>query len=82
MTSLFSSISRSAPISTEKALAQTGASPKGIGTYLYDETNRMVQGTNKDGETSLYTFIGLDVLVGIKVSKEPIPALPEPSPGL
>ena len=35
-----------------------------VATYLYDETNRMVQGTNKTGEVSAYTFNGLGVRVG------------------
>lgn len=44
----------------------TTQGPKNItvATYVYDETNRMVQGTNKDGEVSLYTYNGLGIRVG------------------
>lgn len=38
-----------------------------VATYLYDETNRMVRGTNKDGEVSAYTFNGLGVRVGTEL---------------
>ena len=33
-------------------------------SYTYDATNRMVDGRNKAGEASLYTFNGLGVRVG------------------
>ena len=33
------------------------------GVYVYDATNRMVKGTNEDGETSSYTYNGLGALV-------------------
>ena len=33
------------------------------GSYVYDETNRMVRGGNVDGEASFYVYNGLDVLV-------------------
>ena len=39
-------------------------------TYLYDETNRMVQGTSKAGEVSAYTFNGLGVRVGTELILE------------
>ncbi len=32
--------------------------------YVYDETGKLVQGTNEDGEVSLYTYNGLGVRVG------------------
>ena len=36
-------------------------------TYKYDETNRMVQSVNEEGEASLYTFNGLGVRVGTEL---------------
>ena len=35
-----------------------------LAAYVYDATNRMVKGTNKDGESSAYRYNGLNVLVG------------------
>ncbi len=32
--------------------------------YVYDETGKLVQGTNEEGEVSLYTYNGLGVRVG------------------
>ena len=53
-------------VKEEKICSPTTIGPKNItiATYLYDETNRMVQGTNKNGEVSAYTFNGLGVRVG------------------
>ncbi len=34
-----------------------------MGSYTYDETNRMVKGVNDAGEQSYYFFNGLGVLV-------------------
>lgn len=48
----------------------TGPQNITIATYLYDETNRMVQGTNKAGEVSAYTFNGLGVRVGTELILE------------
>ena len=48
----------------------TGPETITIATYKYDETNRMVQGTNKAGEASLYTFNGLGVRVGSELILE------------
>ena len=33
-------------------------------SFVYDETNHMVQGTNEQGELSLYTYNGLGIRVG------------------
>ncbi len=33
-------------------------------SFVYDETGRMVQGTNEQGEVSLYTYNGLGIRVG------------------
>ena len=33
-------------------------------SFVYDETNHMVQGTNEQGEVSLYTYNGLGIRVG------------------
>ncbi len=35
-----------------------------VANYVYDETNRMVEGRNEQGEYSLYTYNGLGVRVG------------------
>ena len=53
-------------VKEEEICSPTTTGPKNItiATYLYDETNRMVQGTNKSGEVSAYTFNGLGVRVG------------------
>ena len=53
-------------VKEEEICSPTTTGPKNItiATYLYDETNRMVQGTNKAGEVSAYTFNGLGVRVG------------------
>ncbi len=53
-------------VKEEEICSPTTTGPKNItvATYLYDETNRMVQGTNKNGEVSAYTFNGLGVRVG------------------
>ena len=53
-------------VKEEEICSPTTTGPKNItiATYLYDETNRMVQGTNKTGEVSAYTFNGLGVRVG------------------
>ena len=56
----------------EEICSPTTTGPKNItvATYLYDETNRMVQGTNKAGEVSAYTFNGLGVRVGTELILE------------
>ena len=53
-------------VKEEEICSPTTTGPKNItvATYLYDETNRMVRGTNKTGEVSAYTFNGLGVRVG------------------
>ena len=53
-------------VKEEEICSPTTTGPRNItiATYLYDETNRMVQGTNKTGEVSAYTFNGLGVRVG------------------
>ena len=53
-------------VKEEEICSPTTTGPKNItiATYLYDETNRMVRGTNKAGEVSAYTFNGLGVRVG------------------
>lgn len=53
-------------VKEEEVCSPTTTGPRNItiATYLYDETNRMVQGTNKTGEVSAYTFNGLGVRVG------------------
>ena len=50
-------------VKEEEICSPTTTGPKNItiATYLYDETNRMVQGTNKAGEVSAYTFNGLSI---------------------
>ena len=50
-------------VKEEEICSPTTTGPRNItiATYLYDETNRMVQGTNKAGEVSAYTFNGLGV---------------------
>ena len=55
-------------VKEEESCSPTTIGPKNItsATYLDDETNRMVQGTNKAGEVSAYTFNGL----GVRVSTE------------
>ena len=42
----------------------TGMDWQNVETYVYDETNHMVQGTNELGEVSLYTYNGLGIRVG------------------
>lgn len=56
-------------VKEEEICSPTTTEPKNItiATYLYDETNRMVQGTNKAGEVSAYTFNGLGVRVGTEL---------------
>lgn len=56
-------------VKEEEICSPTTTGPKNItiATYLYDETNRMVQGTNKAGEVSAYTFNGLGVRVGTEL---------------
>ena len=56
-------------VKEEEICSPTTTGPKNItiATYLYDETNRMVQGTNKTGEVSAYTFNGLGVRVGTEL---------------
>ena len=59
-------------VKEEEVCSPTTTGPKNItiATYLYDETNRMVQGTNKTGEVSAYTFNGLGVRVGTELILE------------
>ena len=59
-------------VKEEEICSPTTTGPKSItvATYLYDETNRMVQGTNKTGEVSAYTFNGLGVRVGTELILE------------
>ena len=59
-------------VKEEEICSPTTTGPKNItvATYLYDETNRMVQGTNKTGEVSAYTFNGLGVRVGTELILE------------
>ena len=59
-------------VKEEEICSPTTTGPKNItiATYLYDETNRMVQGTNKAGEVSAYTFNGLGVRVGAELILE------------
>ena len=59
-------------VKEEEICSPTTIGPKNItiATYLYDETNRMVQGTNKTGEVSAYTFNGLGVLGGTELILE------------
>ena len=56
-------------VKEEEICSPTTTGPKNItvATYLYDETNRMVRGTNANGEVSGYTFNGLDVRVGTEL---------------
>ena len=56
-------------VKEEEICFPTTTGPRNItvATYLYDETNRMVQGTNKAGEVSAYTFNGLGVRVGTEL---------------
>ena len=56
-------------VKEEEICSPTTTGPKNItvATYLYDETNRMVQGTNKAGEVSAYTFNGLGVRMGTEL---------------
>ena len=56
-------------VKEEEICSPTTTGPKNItvATYLYDETNRMVRGTNKTGEVSAYTFNGLGVRVGTEL---------------
>ena len=56
-------------VKEEEICSPTTTGPRNItiATYLYDETNRMVQGTNKAGEVSAYTFNGLGVRVGTEL---------------
>ena len=42
----------------------TGMDWQNVATYVYDETNRLVDGKNEQGERSLYTYNGLGVRVG------------------
>ena len=48
-------------VKEEEICSPTTTGPKNItvATYLYDETNRMVWGTNKAGEVSAYVFFAL-----------------------
>ena len=59
-------------VKEEEICSPTTTGPKNItvATYLYDETNRMVRGTNKTGEVSAYTFKGLGVRVGTELILE------------
>ena len=59
-------------VKEEEICSPTTTGPKNItvATYLYDETNRMVRGTNKTGEVSAYTFNGLGVRVGTELILE------------
>ena len=41
----------------------TGMDWENVATYVYDETNHMVEGKNELGEYSLYTYNGLGMLV-------------------
>lgn len=56
-------------VKEEEICSPTTTGPRNItiATYLYDETSRMVQGTNKAGEVSAYTFNGLGVRVGTEL---------------
>lgn len=56
-------------VKEEEICSPTTTGPKNItiATYLYDETNRMVRGTNADGEVSGYIFNGLGVRVGTEL---------------
>ena len=56
-------------VKEEEICSPTTTGPRNItiATYLYDETNRMVRGTNKTGEVSAYTFNGLGVRVGTEL---------------
>ena len=56
-------------VKEEEVCSPTTQGPKDItiAEYTYDETNRMVMGTNKDGEASLYTFNALGVRVGTEL---------------
>ena len=56
-------------VKEKEICSPTTTGPKNItiATYLYDETNRMVRGTNKAGEVSAYTFNGLGVRVGTEL---------------
>ena len=56
-------------VKEEEICSPTTTGPRNItiATYLYDEMNRMVQGTNKAGEVSAYTFNGLGVRVGTEL---------------
>ena len=56
-------------VKEEEICSPTTTGPKNItvATYLYDETNHMVRGTNKAGEVSAYTFNGLGVRVGTEL---------------
>ncbi len=56
-------------VKEEEICSPTTTGPENItiATYLYDETNRMVRGTNKAGEVSAYTFNGLGVRVGTEL---------------
>ena len=52
-------------ISNDKYTRTTsGMDWQNVETYVYDETNRLVQGTNELGEVSIYTYNGLGVRVG------------------
>ncbi len=52
-------------ISNDKYTRTTsGMAWQNEGAYVYDETNRMVQGKNEQGEYSLYTYNGLGIRVG------------------
>ena len=59
-------------VKEEEICSPTTTGPENItiATYLYDETNRMVRGTNKAGEVSAYTFNGLGVRVGTELILE------------
>lgn len=62
------------------------------GTYTFDETNKMVQGVNGNGEESIYTYNGLGALMeqtwiiaengygyhGVDAVETPAPEVPDP----
>ena len=56
-------------VKEEEICAPTTQGPRNItiATYRYDETNKMVSGTNADGEYSNYTYNGLGVRVGTEL---------------
>ncbi|BDF71892.1 hypothetical protein CE91St41_28730 [Oscillospiraceae bacterium] len=56
-------------VKEEEICAPTTQGPRNItiAAYRYDETNKMVSGTNADGEYSNYTYNGLGVRVGTEL---------------